>query len=371
MPIDVAAEVNSVPDEPGAPIPPDRIDPELVKLGRPRTSIGVVTAAGIVLLCGMALVKLAPDRRFASEPDQPRTVSVADIAAGQVAEDAHVVVDAEPLMVQAIRAGTARASLGLRVAPVRGGSQRVWLVLPGDGWTAPTLHGHVGRVRPLGELPFADSIRTFLASNPAPLFATASAVRAGFATGKVSSVGGEPLALHDGDRVGFDVTDPDAATVVCTYNDRHQTTTACNAALVAAGVVTTGPPQEGRNQVRFTVRAPDAVAATTSKLQTAALWGAYVEPISQHHETTWGKLKTSGPAGFTVDDATFAEDRLDLIGLYVVRALPDRALAVIVGERPADYWHVLPVTIVVAAIGLLFAWALVRGVKRDLWPARA
>ena len=63
--------------------------------------------------------------------------------------------------------------------------------------------------------------------------------------------------------------------------------------------------------------------------------------------------------------------QLDLIGLYVARAIPDGAYALIAGEKPQDYWYVLPVTIVVALIALLFAWALARAIKRDLLPSRA
>jgi hypothetical protein len=59
---------------------------------------------------------------------------------------------------------------------------------------------------------------------------------------------------------------------------------------------------------------------------------------------------------------------LDLVGLYVPRGIPDGAYALITGETPADYWYVLPVTIVVGLIALLFAWALVRAIKRDLLP---
>ena len=54
-----------------------------------------------------------------------------------------------------------------------------------------------------------------------------------------------------------------------------------------------------------------------------------------------------------------------------MRGIPSDAYALITGEHPEDYWYVLPVTILLAAIGLLFAWALVRAVKRDLLPARA
>src|SRR4051812_15730697 len=49
----------------GAPIAKDAIDPELVRLSRPRPKIGVITAAGLVFLCGFFLIRLQADRRFA------------------------------------------------------------------------------------------------------------------------------------------------------------------------------------------------------------------------------------------------------------------------------------------------------------------
>jgi hypothetical protein len=95
-----------------------------------------------------------------------------------------------------------------------------------------------------------------------------------------------------------------------------------------------------------------------------------VEPVSVHYVTTWGKLKTSPPSGFTVDTTTIPDWQLDLIGIYVSRSIPDGAVALIGGEKPQDYWYVLPVTILVGLIGLLFTWAFVRAVKRDLLPPK-
>jgi hypothetical protein len=377
MPIAAMAEdVKNVPDEPGAPIPKDKVDKELVdlanvKLARTRLKIGVVTAGAVVVLAVFFLVKLAPDRRFGGEPDQPRRVSVADVASSKVDSDAYVVVEAEPLMSHAIRASAQRGGIGLRVVPARGSAQKLWLVLPGDGWSDPGVTGYVGRLRPLGDLPFSESIATFLSAHPRPVFAPAAAVRAAFGTGSVTSVAGEQLRVADGDRVGFDVSVPDEATVTCTFNERHKDLAACAKALGDANVATNGPPGQGRDQALFFVTAPDAVATTRTKLETAQLWGMQVEPVTRHYETTWGKLKTSSPAGFTVDTTTVPDAQLDLIGLYVSRNIPDGALALIAGERPQDYWYVLPVTIVVGLIALLFAWAFVRAIKRDLLPARA
>lgn len=345
-------------------------DPDLIKLSRTRPKVGALTAAGVLFLAIFFLVKLNPDRRFAQSSETPTPVTVADLAAGKVDADAFVSVEAEPVMSHAIRAQTAKNSLGLRVVPVRGTSERVWIVLPGDGWEDPNLGPYVGRVRELSQLPFATAMQEFLAAQPRPAFATAAAVRAGFATGKVKTVAGTEVTVRDGDKVGFDVVDPNAAVIVAAYNERHPDLAAWTKALADAGIAVTGPGRDDRERAFFDVSGADAVATTSSKLEAAGLWAARVDPVTHHHDTTWGALKTSGPAGFTVNAQTLPDAQLDLVGLYVVRSIPDGAYAVIVGEHPQDYWYVLPVAILVALIGLLFAWALVRAIKREL-PARA
>lgn len=66
------------------------------------------------------------------------------------------------------------------------------------------------------------------------------------------------------------------------------------------------------------------------------------------------------------DKATVPESEVELVGLYAARGIPDGAYAVIVGEKPADFWYVLPITIGLALIALVFVWALARAIKRDL-----
>jgi hypothetical protein len=378
----MAEDVKTVPDEPGAPVPKGTIDPELldlanIKLARTKLRIGALTSAGVMFLALFFVIKLNPDRRFSGEPEVARRVTVADIAAGKVGKDAHVIVDAEPLMSHAVRSSTQKGTLGMRLVPARGSAQKLWLVMPGDGWGDAGTLGYVGRLRPLADLPFADSITSFLAAHPRPLFAPAAAVRTGFASSKVTTVAGDVITLRDSDRVGFDRIDLAAANVTCTYNERHKDAVACAKALSDAGIaiIPTATPVQGREQATFAVTGPDAVATSRVKLDTAKLFGAYVDPVTQHYETTWSKLKSSPPSAFTVasavDATTVPETEIDLVGLYVSREIPSGAFALIAGERPQDYWYVLPVTIVVGLIALLFAWALVRAIKRDLLPVRA
>lgn len=364
------AESTSV-EDPGAPIARDAVDPDLIKLKRARPKVGVITALGVVFLCVVFLLRLNGDRKFGGS-GAPEKVTVEQVLAGDVGTDRYVQLEAEPLMSHAIRTSVQKGGLGLRAAPARGTGERLWLVIPGNGWEQPVTTGYVGRLRSLDALPFAKALDEYATAHPRPMFASAAATRAGLATGKVTTISGEVVTVGDSDEVALDVVDPNSALIVAALNDRLPTAQAWAAALVAAGI-TAGPaippPTGVSDQIRFEIQAPGAVASTTTKLEAAALWAARVEPVTHHYKTTWGAMKASTAAGFIVaQGVTIPDADLDLLGLYVSRGIPSGAYALIDGERPADYWYVLPISIALALIGLLFLWALIRAVKRDLLP---
>lgn len=356
------------PREPGAPIARGEIDPDLVKLARSRPKVGMITAAGIAFLSLWFVLRLNPDRRFAGE-GAPRPVTVADVVAGKVATDARIQVAAEPLIAHAVRATNAKGLLGLRVVPVRGTADRLWLAAPGDGWDPPAIDGYVGRLRKLDDLPFADATRAWVAGHPAPVFATVAALRAGARANQVTTVDGDPVTLADTDAVAADTTDPGAATIVATFNERLPDLAAWTAALARANVTgaVPGKPDDALGQVRLAVALP--VAQVTSLLESAGLWAARVEPVTRHLETTWGQLRalmSAGAGRLAFATASVPDAQLDLVGLYVAHPIPADAYVVVTGELPDDYWYVLPVTIALAILFLVFTWAFVRAVRRDL-----
>ncbi|MEO7091773.1 MAG: hypothetical protein ABI175_00895 [Polyangiales bacterium] len=367
------AESTSV-EEPGAPIARDAVDPDLIKLKRARPKVGVITAAGVVFMCAVFLLRLNGDRKFAGSGDAEK-VTVEQILGGNVGTDKYVSIDAEPLMSHAIRTSVQKGGLGLRVAPARGSSEKLWLVVDGNGWDQPITTAYVGRLRSLDALPFAKAVNEYAAEHPRPMFATAAATRAGLATGTIKMVSGEAMPVGDADAVALDVVDPNSALIVAALNERLPTAEAWTTALTTAGI-TAGPaipPPTGiSDQIRFEVKTAGAVATTTTKLEAAQLWAARVEAVTNHYKTTWGAMKTSSGAGFTVaPGVTIPDADLDLVGIYASHGIPDGAYALISGDKPADYWHVLPISIGLALIGLLFLWALIRAVKRDLLPSRA
>jgi hypothetical protein len=367
-------------DDPGAPIPKDQIDPDLIKLRRARPKIGLVTSAGMVFLCAYFLVKLNADRAFSGGGEQPRLVQLADVVSGKVATESFVEIPAEPMMSHAIRAAKGKGDPGLRVTPVRGTNEHVWLVLDGVGWDAPvTTNRYAGRLRTFSDIPFHDAVDKQAKAHPRPVFVTASSLRAGFAANALKSVDGDDLKITDADKVAFDVIDPNLSTVVATFTPGTPDHVALldagawQKAMADLGIAAQPIPLDEKDkalgQVRFDTQHP--VADVTTKLEGAKLWAVRVESVTRHYETTWGALKASPPAGFTVGQATLPDAQLDLVGIYVARGLPSGAVALIVGEIPQDYWYILPITIVVGIIGLLFLYALIRTVKRDFLPTRA
>ena len=360
--------------EEGAPVAKDAIDPDLIKLKRKRPKVGVITAAGLVFLCSVFLVRLNGDRKF-SGASTPTKVTVADVLAGNVGVDRYVSLDAEPLMSHAIRATAAKGNLGYRVTPARGTGDRLWLVLPGDGWEQPTTGAYVGRLRKLSELPFAKAVASYASEHPRPVFASAAATRAAFDAKKITTVSGDTLDITDTDQVAFDVAEPSASTIIATFtrateaHDSLMDTAAWTTQLAKLGMTptATSAPDTSLGQVRFEVPLP--VAEITAKLEGAKVFAARVEPVTHHYKTTWATLRTSTAAGFNTGTAAVPDASVDLVGVYIARSIPDEAYALITDERPQDYWYVLPITIALAVIGLVFAWALVRAVRRDLLPA--
>jgi hypothetical protein len=365
---------DSLPTEPrdaGAPFPPGDIDPELIKLARTRPKVGAITAAGLIVLCIMFLVRLAPDRRFGGAGAEPVHVTAADLIAGKIDTEQLITIPGVPMVSQAIRAMKNPGNLGLRVVPLRGTADRVWLAVPGDGWQPPASAGTTGRLRKLDDLPFADAVRAYATEHPRPVFATAAQVHAGLASGTVTTVSGDPVALGAADQVALDAIDPAGCTIAAAFTDRLPDAAAWTQALTQADLTPTSAtaPDAALGQIRFAIAAP--VEAATAKLETAGLWGARAEPVVRHYQTTWAALRQSPAGALSLGGKQLPDAQIELVGLYASRGIPSDAYAVVTGELPDDYWYVLPIAIALVAIGLVFAWALVRAIRRDLLPIRA
>lgn len=359
------------PDTAGAPISKDAIDPELIKLRRPRPKVGMITAAGVCLLCLLFYVRLGDDRRFASSA--ARAVAVGDILDGKVAPEQLITVNVEPVVANVVRASTSKGQQGLRLAPVRGSGERLWMMLPGDGMSPLSESGQVrGRLRPLAALPFADNIKAFLLQHPRPVFAPPTAVRAALASGKLRSVSGDEVQPADSDEVAADLVDLESCVVVVTFGERLPDVTTWATKLAEAGVLPASnatPLQATEETARFSVAgSPNEIA---QRLEKAGLWAARVEPVLRSLRGTWAELRTSTGEALRFGQAQVPDAQIDLIGVLTVRGVPEGAFVLMSGEDPALYWYVRPISYALLALAALFAWVLVRAVRRDLLPAKS
>ena len=364
--------------EPGAPVPRDAIDGDLVRLRRPRPQIGAVTALAIVILCGYLAMRLDDDRRFAGEPGEPRTVTVEQVASGAVAPESHVAVVSRLEHAAAVRASQSKGVPGHRVVPVVGSGDLLWVALFGDARDAPpALDGrYAGRLKRLSDVPFADAVHSALQKSR-PRFVTGDELRrartASADGGTLPTVAGSKLTAAADTEVEIEVADPSAASLVASTNERFPDAAAWTAALVQAGVVPAGaaPTTSEPDVVVWQLRGPDAVADATRKLEAAGLWAARVEPVTARHRAAWRDLVPSETGLAFPGGASLPWSAIDVAALWVPRPVPANAMVLVVGETPDQYWMVLPIYGAFAVFGLLFGWALLRAVRRDILVPRA
>lgn len=357
--------------DPGAPIGRDEIDPDLIKLRRAAPSLGTITAGAIVILCVALLVRLRHDFAFARAGSSPRMTTAAEIAAGKVAADSFVRLEAPADHAGAIRIRTSEATAGNRLVAVRGTGDKLWLALPGDAY-GPFQHDDLveGRLRRLDDVRFAGPLAAGLARNPSPRFVTgAELARARAADDRtVALVDGTKLALTDADEAELAVADPGAAIVVAALSPGRPDVATWTEALAAAGVISAGtePDRVSDELVRWKVTRPDAVASVQTALDNAQLWGARVEPATTHVRAPWRELPVT-PAGVTGPNGVIPWSSIDVVGVWAPRTVPGGAWVVLADEKPADFWYVKAVCGGLLVLGLLFTWALVRAVRRQFF----
>ena len=371
------AEDSSPTDEPGAPIPKDAIDPELdqARRGRGRRSAWSPPPAS----CSSAvffLLRLNPDRRFRRRTRRAaaRRRSPTSLA-GKVDADAFVAVEAEPLMAHAIRATACEG----QPRPARRPGARHRRDGCGSCSTATAgrrrrIGPYIGRLRELdGSAVRRRGPRLRRPTHPRPVFATAAAVRAGFATGKVATVAGDEI-----DRRAIPTASRSTSSIRTPRRRRARSTSATR---TPARGRRRSPPRASRRPVRRAAtesragalrgRAADAVADDRRRSSRPPSCGPRASSRSRVTTRRRGaSSRRRAPAGFTVDGDRRSPMRSSISSGSTSRANPERRLR-------ADHRREAAGLLVRAAgddrlalIALLFAWALVRAVKRDLLPTR-
>jgi hypothetical protein len=361
--------------EVGAPVPKDEIDPELVSLRGPRAKVGAITALAIVIVCGVYLIRLFGDFAFARAGDKPREVKITEVLAGDVGTTELVELRAQIERSAAVRVRTGAGDPGQRIAPVVGTHDMLWIAVAGDPGAPYADARYVGRLHGTSSGPLAAALRDYLAT-PQPRFVTGAELqRARLASadgGDLKTVDGDPITAHGDTSIEIGVVDPNAAKLAVIFTDKIKDARAWTDALATAGIVAPGadPSETTKDGATWLVRVTtaDAVASTEAKLEKAGLWASRVDPVSVQRKASWKELGAT-PAAIAIGDASLPWAAVDVAAVWVPRPLPDGARVLVADETPRDYKFSQPLYIALAVIGLLFAWALWRAVKRDWLPA--
>jgi len=366
---DVAPTSAEAPHEPGAPVHRDEIDPELVNLRKAGPKFGVVTSAGVAILCAYLIVRLLPDLSFSRAGAKPVPATAGELD-GDL-DNRFVEVPLPLIRARAVRLRQTQGGLGLRAVPVAGHDDSVWVLMSGDGWSPAVPNAaYIGRLRDLDALPLADALRAQVAAHPGPSFATLQAVRqAATEGGPLLTVSGDHVTAAPGDPVEIDVPVTDAAVLIITFSERFPGLATWLPAITAAGIPIKGEPRDVTDDTaRLDVTI--SVADVNQKLTAAGLY-ARVEPVTTTLSSTWGELAKAGVGPIVIGGATIDDARIDLVRITAKRRVPDRARVLVLGEVPEDYWYMLPLAIGLGVLGLLALWALARAIKRDFLAPRA
>lgn len=155
--------------EPGAPIDPDAIDPELVNLKVPPQRRHPLVAVAVLLVSLLLLYKLRADISYALLPEQPVALEVADGAlggklAGQGDKFVRVfgLPDHRNSVAYDPKGGRGRVQV-FRVA----GTATKLLVARKVSLSADVANEFSGRLRPISDVWFADALRSYFGQTQA------------------------------------------------------------------------------------------------------------------------------------------------------------------------------------------------------------
>ncbi len=153
--------------EPGAPVPPDAIDPELLKLSVPLPRRHPLVAVAVLLVGALLLYRMRTDLTYAMQPAAPRELGEAAVAlrSGKLAEAAggYVRVSGLPDRRNALAfdpKGSRLRTQVFRILGTGGAASKVLVATPGVAAQLADNH-FTGRLRRFDEVYFADAVADY------------------------------------------------------------------------------------------------------------------------------------------------------------------------------------------------------------------
>jgi hypothetical protein len=363
-----AADDADLADHPGRPRGKGEVDPELLRLRKPRGRVGWLLALSVVALCAFVMLELRADLAFSRQPDAPRELpSVDALLTAEV--DSFVSLAAVPDRAYGSRVLPSKSSIGQRLFPLLGSDGRVWLLVSGSPWQEPATYSErwQGRVREVDDMPFSASLRTYLRElRPLPRHVTKDELRRALAGGdhQLRHASGDAIEVKADTAVRVMQQIPGRARITATATDDHPDEAAWRAALERAGVLPPNAPPESGDLTswRYVVNAPNGAAAVDSRLAAAGLRAARAEAVVVDLTARWSELSASADS-LNVGEVEVPWSSVLDASVAVRRSIPDGARVLVASEQPGDYWYLLPLFALLSLFALLFGWAFAQAMR--------
>ncbi|MBI4510190.1 MAG: hypothetical protein HY698_11190 [Deltaproteobacteria bacterium] len=349
------------------------IDPELVALRHLRPAVGPVLAITVVGLSLYLIIQLRADLVFSLKPRAP--LNLGDAAElhrnGRAFPDnEHVAFHAAPDHSLPMRLPDRLAS-GSRIVPVLGTAGRLWIHFEAEAHRARIAHNetHAGRLRALDKLGFAEELRAHVKSlQPVPRFVD---VRKLFEPGpSFVDVHGDPI--HPSAATPVEVQQRiDGVHLVTLYKtDRVKDESEARTLLVTAGLApSSNAPLATKMSWTFEVPWVGPAQGIHASLAGVKYHGALVQPMVEHHRTTWQELIVDKEAGLLrVDQKAVPIASVERVSFRIRPTIPTDAAVLIEGQAPRGYWYVPVLLGIMALTSVLMIWSLVRSLRPVIRP---
>lgn len=343
------------------------LDPELIKLPRPKTRVRPITALAIIGICLTLTGRLLADLQFSRHGDTPTVVAGIESLSSDL-ENRFVELEVQPDRPQAVRLIPSRSKTGQVLVPVLGSAGKLWLLLQASPWNEATRtdERYRGRLTRMEDLGFDEPLRAHFRANKRVARPIAlSEVRTALQTksGTVHDAAGDLLSVEADTPVHFREVAVHAIRIVAVSTDPYNSEAGWSLALQGASILhaETAAISSTPDSWTFDVPAPGGLPEINSKLVAARLFAAKASEISTTREGVWSELSLDG------DDILLGTARVGFqasnIALGIVPELDAHAYVLNTTEQPDTYWYVLLLFLALAGLGLLFAFGLYRSLR--------
>lgn len=339
------------------------LDPELIKLPRPKTRIRPVTAMAVIGICLTLLIRLGSDLSFSRQATSATVIT--DISTLADHENQYVDIVARVDNPQALRLVPNRSKTGQVLVPVLGSGSKLWILLHASPWNATrqTDEHFQGRLTSLSDTDFEEALEEYLRDSHLPRPIALSEIRNALAKGTntVRDVAGDVFRVTPDTLVRFNESATKSARILAVSTDRYRDEAAWSLALQGAGILPAGSPgaiSSTTHSWTFDVPAPLGFKDIEAKIVQAKLFAATVSEISETREGTWAELSLDQ------DDILLGNPHMGYqvqsIALGVSPQLATSVYVLNTTEEPETYWYLPLLFGLIAAFALLFAFGLYR-----------